>query len=166
MKDKSLEVRLAALKTLKSVAYHHIDTVAPMIRLADLSLFHHLFGEMRVKPELIYKKNLGPFVQTIDDGLVLRKAAFDCMITFIEQYPQMDGNVIKLLMAPAEGSTRAGPLLEGLDSKNNKDNNEVEMLCQQVLLKLVRNPTFSKFVLNNIISRIYLFYIFLILSYG
>ena len=152
LKDSALEVRRAALQTLNSTAYHRIDTVKPLLATADLALFRHLFDEMRIKPELIYKKNLGPFTQVVDDGLVIRKAAFACMLTLIEVYPQMDGHAIALLIQPASVSENKtdGPLLEGLRSENNKENNDVEILCQQVLLKLVRNATFNKYVLSDI----------------
>ncbi len=84
LESKHLEVRRAALVTLNSIAFHRSNFVTGMLYPGDSKLVTHLFKEMRIKPELIYKKNLGPYIQIVDDGLPLRKAAFSCMLTLIE----------------------------------------------------------------------------------
>ena len=43
-----------------------------------------LFAETRKKAELIHQVDLGPFKHTVDDGLELRKAAFECMDTLLD----------------------------------------------------------------------------------
>jgi len=48
------------------------------------SILPHLYGETKPKPELIREVDLGPFKHKVDDGLEIRKAAFECMYTLIE----------------------------------------------------------------------------------
>ncbi|KAG7278589.1 hypothetical protein CRUP_013331 [Coryphaenoides rupestris] len=50
-----------------------LDTILP-----------HLYNETRVRKELIREVEMGPFKHTVDDGLDLRKAAFECMYTLLD----------------------------------------------------------------------------------
>ncbi|VDK65739.1 unnamed protein product [Anisakis simplex] len=43
-----------------------------------------LYAETMVKKELVREVEMGPFKHTVDDGLDLRKAAFECMYTLLE----------------------------------------------------------------------------------
>lgn len=40
---------------------------------------------MKLQKELIREVEMGPFKHTVDDGLDIRKAAFECMYTLLEQ---------------------------------------------------------------------------------
>lgn len=40
---------------------------------------------MSLQKELIREVEMGPFKHTVDDGLDIRKAAFECMYTLLEQ---------------------------------------------------------------------------------
>ena len=64
--------------------------------------------------------DLGPFKHTIDDGLELRKAAFECMHTLL------DGCFDQL-----ELSTYFPCLLEGL-----RDDHDIKLICHLLLCKL------------------------------
>ena len=48
------------------------------------SLIQHLYNETKVRKELIREVEMGPFKHTVDDGLDLRKAAFECMYTLLD----------------------------------------------------------------------------------
>lgn len=50
-----------------------LDTVLP-----------HLYNETKVRKELIREVEMGPFKHTVDDGLDIRKAAFECMYTLLD----------------------------------------------------------------------------------
>uniref|UniRef100_A0A8B9TP54 Cullin associated and neddylation dissociated 2 (putative) n=1 Tax=Anas platyrhynchos TaxID=8839 RepID=A0A8B9TP54_ANAPL len=43
-----------------------------------------LYSETKVRRELIREVEMGPFKHTVDDGLDVRKAAFECMYTLLE----------------------------------------------------------------------------------
>lgn len=43
------------------------------------------FSILCVQKELIREVEMGPFKHTVDDGLDIRKAAFECMYTLLEQ---------------------------------------------------------------------------------
>uniref|UniRef100_UPI003AAB08F0 cullin-associated NEDD8-dissociated protein 1 isoform X2 n=1 Tax=Centroberyx gerrardi TaxID=166262 RepID=UPI003AAB08F0 len=48
------------------------------------SVLPHLYNETKVRKELIREVEMGPFKHTVDDGLDLRKAAFECMYTLLD----------------------------------------------------------------------------------
>lgn len=43
-----------------------------------------LYHESKIKPELIREVDLGPFKHKVDDGLEIRKAAYECMYTLLD----------------------------------------------------------------------------------
>ena len=43
-----------------------------------------LYNETKVRKELVREVEMGPFKHTVDDGLDLRKAAFECMYTLLD----------------------------------------------------------------------------------
>ncbi|XP_062356653.1 cullin-associated NEDD8-dissociated protein 1-like isoform X2 [Cinclus cinclus] len=48
------------------------------------SVLPSLYNETKVRRELIREVEMGPFKHTVDDGLDVRKAAFECMYTLLE----------------------------------------------------------------------------------
>uniref|UniRef100_A0A8D3CN57 TATA-binding protein interacting (TIP20) domain-containing protein n=1 Tax=Scophthalmus maximus TaxID=52904 RepID=A0A8D3CN57_SCOMX len=48
------------------------------------SVLPHLYQETRVRKDLIREVEMGPFKHTVDDGLDVRKAAFECMYTLLD----------------------------------------------------------------------------------
>ena len=44
-----------------------------------------LYNETQKRKELIREVEMGPFKHEVDDGLDLRKAAFECMYTLLEK---------------------------------------------------------------------------------
>jgi len=127
--DTDLNVRRNTLLTLNYVSHNKptlIRTVLP----------HYLpliFGESKVKPELIREVDLGPFKHKVDDGLEIRKAAFETLYTLLDtcldrvNIPAFIANLVDGLKDQYDIKTLthlmlirlavvAGPaLLEGLD---------------------------------------------------
>ena len=75
-----MNVRRVALVAFNSAAHNK-----PML-IRDLldSVLPHLYAETKIKKELIREVEMGPFKHTVDDGLDLRKAAFECMYTLLD----------------------------------------------------------------------------------
>ncbi|CAO3683491.1 unnamed protein product [Umbelopsis vinacea] len=80
IKDEDLNVRRLSLSTLNSAAHnkpylirHVLNTLLPL-----------LYQETMVKNELIHMVEMGPFKHKVDDGLEIRKSAFECMYTLLE----------------------------------------------------------------------------------
>lgn len=80
LKDPDLNVRRVALVAFNSAAHNK-----PML-IRDLldSVLPQLYAETLIKPDLIREVEMGPFKHTVDDGLDLRKAAFECMYTLLD----------------------------------------------------------------------------------
>eukprot|EP01121_Diplochlamys_sp_Union-15-3_P014419 TRINITY_DN458_c0_g2_i1.p1 TRINITY_DN458_c0_g2~~TRINITY_DN458_c0_g2_i1.p1 ORF type:complete len:262 (+),score=47.75 TRINITY_DN458_c0_g2_i1:30-788(+) len=129
LKDKELAVRRSALFTINYAAHHKPNILRKYLK----EYLPVLYGETRIKPELIREVDLGPFKHKVDDGLELRKAAFECMYTLLDtcidqidfsDYTQQmvsgltDHYDVKMLnnLILARLASRAGaPLLSGLD---------------------------------------------------
>jgi cullin-associated NEDD8-dissociated protein 1 len=80
LKDKDLNVRRNTLLTLNYAAHNK----PILIRNILPDYLPLIFGESKVKPELIREVDLGPFKHKVDDGLEIRKAAFECMYTLLD----------------------------------------------------------------------------------
>ncbi|XP_076759288.1 cullin-associated and neddylation-dissociated 1 isoform X1 [Xylocopa sonorina] len=80
LEDPDLNVRRVALVAFNSAAHNK-----PML-IRDLldSVLPYLYTETKIKKELIREVEMGPFKHTVDDGLDLRKAAFECMYTLLD----------------------------------------------------------------------------------
>ncbi|XP_015114228.1 cullin-associated NEDD8-dissociated protein 1 [Diachasma alloeum] len=80
LEDPDLNVRRVALVAFNSAAHNK-----PML-IRDLldSVLPKLYAETKIKKELIREVEMGPFKHTVDDGLDLRKAAFECMYTLLD----------------------------------------------------------------------------------
>jgi cullin-associated NEDD8-dissociated protein 1 len=73
-------VRRNALLTLNYIAHNK----PILIREVLPSYLPLVYEESKPKPELIREVDLGPFKHKVDDGLELRKAAFECMYTLLD----------------------------------------------------------------------------------
>ncbi|XP_008485639.1 cullin-associated NEDD8-dissociated protein 1, partial [Diaphorina citri] len=80
LKDSDLNVRRVALVAFNSAAHNKPSLV---IDLLD-SVLPQLYAETAVKKTLIREVEMGPFKHTVDDGLDIRKAAFECMYTLLD----------------------------------------------------------------------------------
>lgn len=80
LQDPDMNVRHVALCALNSAAHNK-----PLL-IRDLlpTILPLLYAETKVKKDLIREVEMGPFKHTVDDGLDMRKAAFECMYTLID----------------------------------------------------------------------------------
>ncbi|KAF8933135.1 Cullin-associated NEDD8-dissociated protein 1 [Dissophora ornata] len=81
MKDQDLSVRRLSLTTLDSAAHNK----PYLIRDVLSQLLPLLYQETNVVEELIHIVEMGPFKHRVDDGLEIRKSAFECMYTLLEK---------------------------------------------------------------------------------
>ncbi|KAF0288887.1 Cullin-associated NEDD8-dissociated protein 1 [Amphibalanus amphitrite] len=78
--DPQLEVRRVALVALNSAAHNKPVLVRDLLD----TLLPQLYNETKVRKELIREVEMGPFKHTVDDGLDLRKAGYECMYTLLD----------------------------------------------------------------------------------
>ncbi|XP_052763076.1 cullin-associated NEDD8-dissociated protein 1-like [Mya arenaria] len=80
LQDPDLNVRRVALVTFNSAAHNKPVLIRDLLD----SMLPHLYNETKVRKELIREVEMGPFKHTLDDGLDIRKAAFECMYTLLD----------------------------------------------------------------------------------
>ena len=79
IEDTDRHVRRAAIVALSTAAHNKPGLVTDLLP----QLMPLLYNEMTVKAGMIRTVDLGPFKHTVDDGLELRKASFDCADTLL-----------------------------------------------------------------------------------
>ncbi|XP_053618217.1 cullin-associated NEDD8-dissociated protein 1 [Plodia interpunctella] len=79
LRDAELGVRRVALVAFNSAAHNKPSLVRDLLPL----VLPTIYSETKVKKELIREVEMGPFKHSVDDGLDLRKAAFECMYTLL-----------------------------------------------------------------------------------
>ncbi|ESO96201.1 hypothetical protein LOTGIDRAFT_202232, partial [Lottia gigantea] len=80
LQDPDLNVRRVALVTFNSAAHNKPSLIRDLLE----SVLPHLYNETKMRKELIREVEMGPFKHTLDDGLDIRKAAFECMYTLLD----------------------------------------------------------------------------------
>ncbi|XP_075014647.1 cullin-associated NEDD8-dissociated protein 1-like isoform X5 [Calonectris borealis] len=90
LQDPDLNVRRVALAMFNSAAHNKPCLIRDLLN----AVLPSLYNETKVRRELIrevaavffflFKVEMGPFKHTVDDGLDVRKAAFECMYTLLE----------------------------------------------------------------------------------
>lgn len=80
MEDQDLEIRRLALSTLYSAAHNKPHLIQDhLTRLLPL-----LYQETVILPELVHTVQMGPFKHIVDDGLELRKSAFETLHALLD----------------------------------------------------------------------------------
>ncbi|KAG6452371.1 hypothetical protein O3G_MSEX007598 [Manduca sexta] len=79
LRDPALGVRRVALVAFNSAAHNKPSLVRDLLP----HVLPTIYAETKVKKELIREVEMGPFKHSVDDGLDLRKAAFECMYTLL-----------------------------------------------------------------------------------
>ncbi|KAF6098811.1 putative cullin associated and neddylation dissociated 2 (putative) [Phyllostomus discolor] len=80
LKDPDLNVRRATLTFFNSAVHNKPSLVRD--RLGNILPL--LYQETKIRRDLIREVEMGPFKHTVDDGLDVRKAAFECMYSLLE----------------------------------------------------------------------------------
>ncbi|KAF2360885.1 TATA-binding protein interacting (TIP20) [Trinorchestia longiramus] len=80
IQDPDLNVRRVALVALNSAAHNKPSLVRDLLS----QTLPQLYDQTKIKKELIHEVEMGPFKHPVDDGLDIRKAAFECMYTLLE----------------------------------------------------------------------------------
>ncbi|KAL8527650.1 hypothetical protein ACS0TY_005482 [Phlomoides rotata] len=80
IKDQDRHVRRAAVLALSTAAHNKPNLIKGLLP----ELLPLLYDQTVIKKELIRTVDLGPFKHTVDDGLELRKAAFECVDTLLD----------------------------------------------------------------------------------
>ena len=115
--DPNTENRRLALGTLNAALQHKSDIVLPQLG-AILPL---VLKDSKIDPDLIREVQMGPFKHKVDDGLELRKSAYETLFSLLDS-----------------AYTRISPpslferVVDGLG-----DEHEIKMLCSSLLTKLI-----------------------------
>lgn len=80
LKDGETSVRHATLLTFNYLSSHRPAIIRPILA----QYLPILYGETAQKAELITIVKLGPFDHKVDNGLILRQAAYECMYTLLD----------------------------------------------------------------------------------
>ncbi|CAJ0942869.1 unnamed protein product [Ranitomeya imitator] len=80
LQDSEPNVRRVTLVMFNSAAHNKPSLVRKLLS----RVLPPVYEETKVRKELIREVEMGPFKHTVDDGLDVRKAAFECMYTLLE----------------------------------------------------------------------------------
>ncbi|XP_062843034.1 cullin-associated NEDD8-dissociated protein 2 [Trichomycterus rosablanca] len=80
IQDADLNVRRVALVMFNSAAHNKPGLIRGLLT----TVLPNLYKETQIRKELIREVEMGPFKHTVDDGLDVRKAAFECMYTLLD----------------------------------------------------------------------------------
>lgn len=134
IKDHDRHVRRAAVLALSTAAHNKPNLIKGLLP----ELLPLLYDQTIVKKELIRTVDLGPFKHIVDDGLELRKAAFECVDTLLDS-----------CLDQVNPSSFIVPYLKsGLD-----DHYDVKMPCHLILSKLAdKCPSAVLAVLDSLVD--------------
>ncbi|KAL1534946.1 Cullin-associated NEDD8-dissociated protein 1 [Salvia divinorum] len=137
IKDQDRHVRRAAVLALSTAAHNKPNLIKSLLP----ELLPLLYDQTVIKKELIRTVDLGPFKHTVDDGLELRKAAFECVDTLLDSC--LDQVNPSSFIVPY--------LLSGLD-----DHYDVKMPCHLILSKLAdKCPSAVLAVLDSLVDPLH-----------
>ncbi|CAN6271551.1 unnamed protein product [Urochloa humidicola] len=136
IKDSDRHVRRAAVLALSTAAHNKPNLIKGLLP----ELLPLLYDQTVIKQELVRTVDLGPFKHVVDDGLELRKAAFECVDTLLDSC--LDQVNPSSFIVPF--------LLSGLG-----DHYDVKMPCHLILSKLAdKCPSAVLAVLDSIVEPI------------
>lgn len=119
LKDPDLENARLALTTLNSATHNKSEIILPNVG----QVMPMVLNRSEVKKELIREISLGPFKHLVDDGLDVRKSAYEVLYALLEiAYPNLD--ILSLISRVVDGL---------------KDDREIFSLCTLMLKKLLKS---------------------------
>ncbi|KAK0635807.1 armadillo-type protein [Bombardia bombarda] len=80
LEDPEMEIRRHAMSTFNSASHNKPELILPHLN----QLMPYVMNETVVKPELVREVQMGPFKHIIDDGLEVRKAAYETLYALME----------------------------------------------------------------------------------
>jgi len=84
VQDSDLIVKRYALESLNAIVHNQ-----PVCVRNDIEKLHQVaIIETKIRPELITEVDLGPFKHKVDEGIPIRKAAYDLLNTMLERIPE------------------------------------------------------------------------------
>ncbi|KIW03791.1 uncharacterized protein PV09_05094 [Verruconis gallopava] len=87
LNEQDLENRRLAMTTVNSAAQHKPNLIVP--HLGDLLPL--CMNETQIRPELIREVQMGPFKHKVDDGLEIRKSAYETIYSLLDiAFPLLD----------------------------------------------------------------------------
>ncbi|KAK5993931.1 Cullin-associated NEDD8-dissociated protein 1 [Cladobotryum mycophilum] len=117
LQDSDMEIRRLAMTTLNSAAHNKPDLILPHLG----ELVPYVLTESVIKKELVREVMLGPFKHKVDDGLEVRKSAYETLYALMETAFTRINNV-----------DFYDRVVAGL-----KDDNDIRQLCNLMVTKLV-----------------------------
>ncbi|OIW30352.1 TIP120-domain-containing protein [Coniochaeta ligniaria NRRL 30616] len=115
--DSDMEIRRHAMSTLNSAAHNKPELIHGQLG----QLMPYVMKESVIKPELIREVMMGPFKHMVDDGLEVRKAAYETLYALMETaFSRI--SIIDLY----------DRIIAGL-----RDDNDIRGLCNLMVSKLV-----------------------------
>lgn len=81
MSDPDLKVRKASILLLNVLLHNHMEVVRPLLA----QVFPLLYQNTDFKKESLREIQLGPFKQIVDDSLIVRRAAYECLHTAVNK---------------------------------------------------------------------------------
>ena len=120
LSEPDLENRRLALMTFNSAMHNKPDIILPALdQLLPLAM-----KETVIKPELIREVQMGPFKHKVDDGLEIRKSAYETLYALLEK--------AFVRLSPIEVSDFFDRIVAGIT-----DEHDIRILCNLMLTKLM-----------------------------
>ncbi|KAJ4362409.1 hypothetical protein N0V83_010502 [Neocucurbitaria cava] len=120
LNEPDLENRRLALMTFNSAMHNKPDIILPALdQLLPLAM-----KETIIKPELIREVQMGPFKHKVDDGLEIRKSAYETLYALLEK--------AFVRLSPIEISDFFDRIVAGIT-----DEHDIRILCNLMLTKLM-----------------------------
>ncbi|KAK2019854.1 TATA-binding protein interacting [Colletotrichum eremochloae] len=117
LQDSEMDNRRLAMSTLNSAAHNKPDLILPHLG----ELMPYVLAESVIKPQLIREVMMGPFKHMVDDGLEVRKSAYETLYALMETAFSRINNI-----------DFYDRVVAGL-----KDDNDIRSLCNLMVSKLI-----------------------------